>query len=164
MFDTGCGSHICNDLQGLRKIKRLKQGDLELHVGNGERVAVKAVGEYVLLLPSGLELVLNNVHFIPSLTRNIVSVTALREQGFKYVFNGDFISAYLNELFYFEAKPHNGIYEIDVQNSNRLYNISSKRKKLDFNDAYMWRCRLGHINKNRIKKTPNSSDFEFHRF
>ena len=80
MFDTGCGSHICHDLQGLRKIKKLKQGDLELHVGNGERVAVKVVGEYVLLLPSGLELVLNNVCFIPSLTRNIVSVTALREQ------------------------------------------------------------------------------------
>src|ERR1044071_5913954 len=64
VFDTGCGFHICNVLQGLRKIRKLKQGDLEVHVGNGQRVAVKAIGEYVLLLPFGLELVLNNVYYI----------------------------------------------------------------------------------------------------
>ena len=43
VFDTGCGNHICNDLQGLRKLKKLKPGSLELHVGNGQRVALKAV-------------------------------------------------------------------------------------------------------------------------
>ena len=144
VFDTGCGFHICNVLQGLRKIRKLKQGDLEVHVGNGQRVAVKAIGEYVLLLPSGLELVLNNVYYIPSVTRNIVSFHALRRQGFDYRFNGEFISAYFNDIFYFDAKPNNGIYEIEIQNDNILCNISHKRNKLDFNDTYMWHCRLGH--------------------
>ncbi|KAD4586260.1 hypothetical protein E3N88_23861 [Mikania micrantha] len=157
VFDTGCGSHICNDLQGLRKVRKLKIGDLELHVGNGQKVAVKAVGEYVLLLPNGLELVLNNVCFIPSLTRNIVSVSALCEHGFKYAFNDNgYFSAYLNGVFYFDAKPHNGIYEIDVHANNEIYNISNKRMKLDFNDTYLWHCRLGHINKNRMKKLQTS--------
>ena len=152
VFDTGCGFHICNALQGLRKIKKLKQGDLDVHVGNGQRVVVKAIGEYVLLLPSGLELVLNNVYFIPSVTRNIVSVSALHGQGFNYRFNGEFISAYFNDIFYFDAKPNNGIYEIEIQNNNILCNISHKRNKLDFNDTYMWHCRLGHISENRVKQ------------
>ncbi|KAI3813976.1 hypothetical protein L1987_18713 [Smallanthus sonchifolius] len=136
VFDTRCGYHICNDLQGLKKVRRLKQGDLELHVGNGQKVVVKVVGEYTLLLPSGLKLVLNNVYFIPNLTRNVVSVSALREQGFDYAFDNDFISAYLNALFYFSTKPHNGIYEIEVHDNNVLFNISSKRTKYDFNDTY----------------------------
>ena len=101
MFDTGCGSHICNDLQGLKKIRKLKHGDFDLFVGNGQKVAVKAVGDLVILLPNGLELVLNNVCYIPSVTRNIISVSALRQQGFKYAFCGDNICAYLNGLFYF---------------------------------------------------------------
>ncbi|KAI3744877.1 hypothetical protein L1987_57973 [Smallanthus sonchifolius] len=137
VFDTGCGYHICNDLQGLKKVRRLKQGDWELHVGNGQKVVVKAVGEYTLLLPSGLELVLNNVYFIPNLTRNIVSVSALREQGFNYAFDNDFIPAYLNGLFYFSTKPHIGIYEIEVHDNNVIFNISSKRTKYDFNDTYL---------------------------
>ena len=61
MFNTGCGFHICNDLQGLKRIRKLKQGDLELHVGNGQNVAVKAVGEFILELPSGLFITLDNV-------------------------------------------------------------------------------------------------------
>ncbi|KAI3815888.1 hypothetical protein L1987_15571 [Smallanthus sonchifolius] len=108
--------------------------------------------EYVLLLPSGVELVLNNICYIPSLTRNIISVFALREQGFKYSFDGDFVNAYLNDLFYFTPKPHNGIYEIVVHDNNALYSISSKRTQLDLKNTYIWPCRPGHINKNRTKK------------
>ena len=58
----------------------------------------------------------------------------------------------MNGLFYFEARPNNGIYEIDIHNSNVLYQISNKRKKFIVNDTYLWHCRLGHINKNRLKK------------
>ncbi|KAI3776255.1 hypothetical protein L1987_46029 [Smallanthus sonchifolius] len=98
--------------EGLKKVRRMKQGDLELHVGNGQKVAVKAVGEHTLLLPSSLEL----------------------------------------GLFYFSTKPDNGTYEIEVHDNNVLFNIFSKRTKYDVNDTYLWNCRLGHINKNRMKK------------
>ena len=43
--------------------------------------------------------------------------------SFKYVFNGMAISTYLNDIFYFEAKPWNDIYEIDVQTNNNVYII-----------------------------------------
>jgi hypothetical protein len=90
---------------------------------------------------------------VPSLTRNIVSLFSLKRQGFKYDFNNDnnFISAYLNAMFYFEAKPHNGVYEIDI-NCNMIYHVPNKHVKIGINDTYRWHCRLGHINKNRIKK------------
>ena len=44
VFDTGCGSHLCNHLQGLRDVRRLAKGDIDLRVGNGAKVAAVSVG------------------------------------------------------------------------------------------------------------------------
>ncbi|KAL9224852.1 hypothetical protein vseg_000847 [Gypsophila vaccaria] len=60
VFDTGCGFHLCNSLQGLRDVRRLNRGDMDLRVGNEAKVAAVSVGTYVVSLPSGFELVLNN--------------------------------------------------------------------------------------------------------
>jgi hypothetical protein len=77
----------------------------------------------------------------------------LKRQGFNYAFNNDTdsISAYLSDMFYFETKPHNGVYEIDI-GDNMIYHVPNKRVKAGINDTYRWHCRLGHINKNRMKK------------
>nr|GEY33545.1 cysteine-rich receptor-like protein kinase 2 [Tanacetum cinerariifolium] len=69
IYDTGCGTHICNTTQGLRASRKLKLGALSLYVGNGQREAVKAIGVFNLCLPSGLEIVLNNCHYASSITR-----------------------------------------------------------------------------------------------
>nr|GEX62599.1 zinc finger, CCHC-type [Tanacetum cinerariifolium] len=62
IYDTGCGTHICNTTQGLRASRKLKSGALSLYVGNDQREAVEAIGVFNLCLPSGLEIVLNNCH------------------------------------------------------------------------------------------------------
>nr|GEZ57848.1 hypothetical protein [Tanacetum cinerariifolium] len=69
IYDTGGGTHICNTTQGLRASRKLKPGALSLYVGNGQREAVEAIGAFYLCLPSGLEIVLNNCHYAPSITR-----------------------------------------------------------------------------------------------
>ncbi|GJW03470.1 zinc finger, CCHC-type containing protein [Tanacetum coccineum] len=66
VYDTGCGTHICNTLQGLRESRKLKHGALSLYMGNGMRAAVEAIGSFDLILPSGLIIVLDNCHFAPS--------------------------------------------------------------------------------------------------
>ncbi|GKE88384.1 zinc finger, CCHC-type containing protein [Tanacetum coccineum] len=79
IYDTGYGTHICNTTQGLRASRKLKLGALSLYVGNGQR---KAIGVFYLCLPSGLEIVLNNCHYAPSITRGVISVSRLYEDGF----------------------------------------------------------------------------------
>ncbi|GJZ71067.1 zinc finger, CCHC-type containing protein [Tanacetum coccineum] len=54
---------------GLRASRKLKPGALSLYVGNGQREAVEAIGNFDLYLPSGLVIVLNNCHYAPSITR-----------------------------------------------------------------------------------------------
>ncbi|GJU05371.1 retrotransposon protein, putative, ty1-copia subclass [Tanacetum coccineum] len=43
IYDTGCGTHICNTTHGLRASRKLKLGALSLYVGNGQREAVEAI-------------------------------------------------------------------------------------------------------------------------
>ncbi|GJT22894.1 retrotransposon protein, putative, ty1-copia subclass [Tanacetum coccineum] len=156
IYDTGCGTHICNTTQGLRASRKLKPGALSLYVGNGQREAVEAIGNFDLSLPSGLVIVLNNCHYAPSITRGVISVSRLYEDGFINRFVNNTIQVSRNNMVYFSAIPRDGIFEIDLSNSytneNSIYTVSNKRAKIDLDSALLWHCRLGHISKKRIEK------------
>nr|GEW69123.1 retrotransposon protein, putative, Ty1-copia subclass [Tanacetum cinerariifolium] len=114
-------------VQGLRASRKLKPRALSLYVGNGQRKSVEAIGASYLCLPSGLEIVLNNCHYAPSITRGVILVFRL-----------------------------DGIFEIDLSNAltneSSIYVVSNKRAKLDLDSALLWHYRLGHISKKRIEK------------
>ncbi|GJW26503.1 retrotransposon protein, putative, ty1-copia subclass [Tanacetum coccineum] len=156
VYDTGCGTHICITKQGFREARKLKQGALYLYVGNGVRAQVEAIGSYDLVLPNGLVICLDNCHYAPSITRGVVLVHHLVENGFVQCFTDFGISVSKNNVFYFNAIPSNGIYEIDmhdlVPNVNSIYNVSTKRAKHNLDSTYLWHCRLAHISKKRIEK------------
>ena len=44
VLDTGCGSHLCSNPQGLRRSRKLDKDEMDLRVGNGARIVVLAVG------------------------------------------------------------------------------------------------------------------------
>ncbi|GKC01580.1 zinc finger, CCHC-type containing protein, partial [Tanacetum coccineum] len=169
VYDTGCGTHICNTTQDLRGSKKLKPGSLNLYMGNGHRAAVEAIGTFHLCLPSGLVVILNYCHYDPSITRGIILVSLLKNNGFVNCFidNGIFVSK--DGLLYFHAIPRDGIYEIDLHcansNDSSIYDISNKRAKLNLDSTLLWHCRLGHISKKCIEKLQhdgllNSTDIE----
>ena len=57
----------------------------------------------------------------------------------------------LNNVTYGIARLFNGLYVLDLDTP--VYNISNKRLKTnDSNQTYLWHCRLGLINENRISK------------
>ncbi|GKA45588.1 retrotransposon protein, putative, ty1-copia subclass [Tanacetum coccineum] len=156
VYDTGCGTHICITKQGFREARKLKQGALYVYVGNGIRAQVEAIGSYDLVLPNDLVIYLDNCHYAPSITRGVVSVHRLVENGFVQRFTDFRISVSKNNVFYFNVIPNNGIYEIDmhdlVPNVNSIYNVSTKRAKHNLDSTYLWHCRLAHISKKRIEK------------
>ncbi|KAL0394701.1 UNVERIFIED_CONTAM: hypothetical protein Slati_4436300 [Sesamum latifolium] len=44
VLDTGCGVHICNNLQVLERIRKLSRDEVVLKLGDGKAVAAEAVG------------------------------------------------------------------------------------------------------------------------
>ncbi|GKA21841.1 retrotransposon protein, putative, ty1-copia subclass, partial [Tanacetum coccineum] len=116
----------------------------------------EAIGSDDLVLPNDLVICLDNCHYAPSITRGVVSVYRLLENGFVQCFTDFGISVSKNNVFYFNAIPSNGIYEIDmhdlVLNVNSIYNVSTKRAKHNLDSTYLWHCHLAHISKKRIEK------------
>ncbi|GAV68778.1 zf-CCHC domain-containing protein/UBN2_2 domain-containing protein, partial [Cephalotus follicularis] len=64
VLDTECGTNLCNSLQGLRKLRKLRAGDLDLRLGDGSRIIAEAVGIYDITLCNGYVLTLDPCYFI----------------------------------------------------------------------------------------------------
>ncbi|GJZ66554.1 retrotransposon protein, putative, ty1-copia subclass [Tanacetum coccineum] len=156
VYETSCGTHICITKQCLRGARKLEQGDLYLYIGNGVHAHVEAIGSFELVLPNGLVICLDNYHYAPTITRDVVSVSCLVDNGFiqRFIDYGILVSK--NDVLYFNVIFSNGIYEIDmsnlVPNVNYIYNVSSKRVKHNLDFTYLWHFRLAHISKKRIGK------------
>ncbi|GJU15760.1 retrotransposon protein, putative, ty1-copia subclass [Tanacetum coccineum] len=138
IYDTGCGTHICNTIQGLKGYQKLNKGALDLYVGNGHIAAVEAIWSFEFILPSGMILVLNNCHFYPSITRGIVSLSRLWDKGFchKFMDNGA-ISVSKDNIFYFNAFPRDDVFEIDMHNhisNERLITQEASGSTVNFNE------------------------------
>jgi hypothetical protein len=66
--------HTCKSLHTLRRVRSVTRNKMEVHVENGAKVLVLAVGIYPLALSSGLVIELNNCYYFPVLNRNIISL------------------------------------------------------------------------------------------
>ena len=77
ILDSGSSAYICTSMQGLVESKRLRNGDMVLHFGNGATVAVVAIGSFSLALSLGYRLILKDYYFVPEATRNLISVSIL---------------------------------------------------------------------------------------
>nr|GEX00469.1 hypothetical protein [Tanacetum cinerariifolium] len=144
-------------IRGLRGSKKLKLGALSLYVDDGHRVAVEAIRELHLCLPSILVLILPNRHYAPFITRGMILVSRLYKNGFVNCFENDnSISVSKNNLIFFNAIPRDDIYEIFLSspntNDSSMYDVSNKRAKLNLDSALLWHYRLRHISKKRIEK------------
>ncbi|GJX10745.1 retrotransposon protein, putative, ty1-copia subclass [Tanacetum coccineum] len=156
VYDTGCGTHICNTSQGLRESRKLKHEALSLYMGNEMRAAVEAIGSFDLILPSGLIIILDNYHFAPSVTRGVVLISRLVNNGYIHTFTNYGIYVSKDNMFYLNTIPRDGMYEIDMHNLypnvSSMFNVSNKRDKHALDSSYLWHCRLSHINKKRMDK------------
>ncbi|GKE05140.1 hypothetical protein Tco_1397158 [Tanacetum coccineum] len=137
MYDTGYKTHIFNTTRGLRRRRKLKHGALNLYVGNGMRAVVEAIGSLDLILPNRRVIILDNYHYAPSITRGVVSLSRLVDM---HTFINYGISVMKDDVFYFNAILHDGIYEIDMQifypNVSSIYNVRNKRAKRALDSTY----------------------------
>nr|GEW44473.1 hypothetical protein [Tanacetum cinerariifolium] len=122
-------------------LRKLKSKALSLYMCNGQREAVEAIGVFYLCLPSGLKIVLNNYHYALSITRGVIFVSHLYEDGFINRFVNNTIQVSRNHMVYFRAIPRDGIVEIDLSNSytneSSIYAVKNKRAKLDLDSALL---------------------------
>ena len=140
-------------MQALRDRRSLQKGDVVLKVGNGSSISAVTVGSLDLHLSSGLVLNLKNVYYVPSVFRNIISVSCLDAEGFCFQICNSCMVIRKDNIFYANAFVSNGLYLLDEKDDKHLLNINNKRLKSSQTvETLLWHHRLGHINEKRMKK------------
>ena len=114
-------------MQELKRSRLLAKGEVDLRVGNGARVATLAVGTYILTLPTRLVLELEDCYYVPSITKNIISISCLDKKGFSFIIKDNYCCIYLNDIFYGSAQLIDGLYILNLDIP--IYNINAKRIK-----------------------------------
>ena len=92
-MDSDSSAYICTSIQDLIENRRLKKDDMILQIDNGAKI----IAEVMILfrLSSKFRLDLKDCYFISVASQNLISVSMLAQDGFKFNFNKNFYSIYL---------------------------------------------------------------------
>jgi hypothetical protein len=150
-----------NSLQGLSIRRELAKGQWSIIVASGVEAEVKVIGDLAIELDDGFVLNLNNVLFVPSLRRNLISVSCLDDENIhchfwdgKCILKCDGIDVGLTiqwEKLYLLSwcSVVNKISDTPPETSKQ----GTKRKRNDDEaSSKLWHYRLGHISRGRIER------------
>ncbi|GJV61682.1 putative RNA-directed DNA polymerase [Tanacetum coccineum] len=176
-IDSGSMVHIANSLQGFRTIRRLERNQRTVKVGNGVDLNVEAVGTLSLLLEGGFCLNLYGTLYVPSMTRNLISVSKLIIDDFIFTFGYNKVYISLNSRVVGNGCLEGNLFKLCLDNQfsksllsfNVNENVNQNKRKQDIEiSSKLWHQRLGHISRDRMTRLvkdevlPNLdfSDFE----
>ena len=82
-------------------------------MGNATKVAAVAVGDYYLNISRDIYLLLKDCLYIPSIRRNLISVSSLVKDGYSILFN-DYVIIRLNKIFIYSSTLMDNLYIIKL--------------------------------------------------
>ena len=96
--------------------------------------------------------------YVPTFSRNLVSLPKLDVAGFSFKFGCGFVSLYKNNNLIGTGSLCDGLYKFKLDNAfaetlmTLHYNVGTKHSLVDENSAYLWHKHLGHISKERMQR------------
>lgn len=119
-------------------------------MGNSSVAGVLGKGKIFLKLTSGKTLSLNNVLYVPTMRRNLVSGALLVKAGLKLVFEADRVVLTRNGEFVGKGYLKDGLSVLNVASEFINENGSSSAYFVESFDV--WHNRLGHVSAASIKR------------
>jgi hypothetical protein len=162
-IDSGATVHVANSLQGFRSTRTTQRSERHVKVANGVQADVEAVGDVSLELADGFILLLKDVLFVPSLQRNLISVSCLDNDGFDCHFgdgkceilcNNECVGLAFQKQDLYLLSLRENVNSVCDANDNvfSFVNVNRKRKRTQDASSKLWHCRLGHISRGRIER------------
>lgn len=155
-IDSGSTIHITNSLQGFQNLRKPVGSEQSILSGNKIGSRVEAIGTCNLVLSSGFILKLEKTFYVPSFSRNLISVSRLVPFGFSFTFSDKYFNLYNKSECVGNGILSDGLYCLNLQSdtTNDVMHVhaGTKRCVMNENSSTLWHRRLGHISINRIKR------------
>lgn len=128
---SGATIHVCNCLKGFRSMRTTQRSERSIRVANGVEAKVEAVGDLRLELANGFTLLLRDVFYVPSLQRNLISVSKLDFDGYDCRFgSGKCELWYNNECIGLVLQDQ--LYLLSLSENVNVVSSLTKEKKANF--------------------------------
>lgn len=162
-IDSGASKHMCTHKHWFSSLKPYQT---EIFVANNAKVLSKGIGTVRIMTSSGFK-VIREVLYVPDLSTNLISVSALTGMGLQVNFLDkicNITGANGNQLL--TGKLVNGLYKLSCDPSyyanfpvhSHFCNLTLHDVKTDLNQVDLWHRRLGHLNFDYMKKLLSCSD------
>jgi hypothetical protein len=102
-------------LQGICSTRTTQRSERHVKVANGVQADVEAVGDVSLELVDGFILILRDVLYVPSLHRNLISVSRMDTDGYDCHFGNGKCEIWFNNACVGVALLHNELYLLSLR-------------------------------------------------
>jgi hypothetical protein len=141
LIDSGASRHMTDISNHLTHFIE-KETHLHVVLGDDARYNVRGVGTSTFQLDSDMQLKLEEVLYVPGMKRNLVSISALEDKGYKITFSEGRVLAWHKDSHIISSKV------IDIRD-NSLYKLTIKPVQALLHDTIslseLWHRRLAHI-------------------
>jgi len=131
-------------------------------MGNREKIPIESVGTYRLILDTEFYLDLLDTFYVPSIYRNLVSLSKLHVVGYSFKFGNGCFSLYKHTCMIGSGTFFDGLYKLNLDNlyvetlMTLHHSVSTKCGLVDECSAYLWHKRLGHIFEEMMERLVNN--------
>lgn len=146
LLDSGATSHMVNKKN---LIKNLKENVTEIITAKqGEKMEALGSGQL-----ETQECILEDVDYVPDLTKNLLSVSKMTKNGAEVVFKNETVTVYKNKVKILEGK----------RDENKLYVINMTKLKenvflTENANVNEWHKKLGHVSATNMLKLKSMSE------
>lgn len=110
--------HITNSLHGLIYKLKASQDKVNVFIENGDKVQLEFIGDVKLELEFDFILVLKNIVFVLSMRQNLIPLSKLDYDVFRFTFSNREIELFLGFNFVHGGLLCDGLYCLDVIHTN----------------------------------------------
>ncbi|KAF7839613.1 Retrovirus-related Pol polyprotein from transposon TNT 1-94 [Senna tora] len=157
-IDSGATIHISNTLQGFLNQRKPTSSEQYIYLGNKMGSLVEAIGTCKLILNSGFVFILDRTFYVPSFSRNLISISKLVPLGYSSEFSNNMFKLFFKSNIVGNGTMSDGVFRVQLQD-NTSYDtmhasnsIGIKRCATNENSSMLWHRRLGHISLERVKR------------
>ncbi|KAK2966774.1 hypothetical protein RJ640_020617 [Escallonia rubra] len=125
-------------------------GSKNISMGNNSSEEVLGDGSYQLKLRTGCILLLEDVRYAPTVRLNLLSVTALLDNDFSFIFQNNKLDILLDNVLFGHGFHMDSLFQLDLIDSQSFFSYVVNDKIV--NDSATWHARLGQIGQDRMTR------------
>ena len=125
--DSGATTHISMSMQGCLWSRPPTDAERFIFVGDGKKVPVEAIGNFKLLLKTGVYLDLIETFVAPSFRRNLISISNLDKSGYACSFGNNKVSLFQDSKLIGTGSLIDNLYMLDtITSCNEILHTNSR--------------------------------------